>query len=156
MNCIIHNVWRPLINQWHEFKQLKSLPACVAICCPSKRASLEKLGHWMAARATPSLDMCQTPQQTAEVNSCHSLSNSYLTWDFRTRRTLHWHREILILSSFHDGVGKFSWVLHACDVNNFGNVSGNAEIHVNEIPFLHCVLYGYKVNFLMASDLGPN
>ena len=25
----------------------------------------------MAATATPRLDMCQTPQQTAEVNSCH-------------------------------------------------------------------------------------
>ena len=43
------------------------------ICCPSKRASLEQCGQQMAATATPRLDMCQGPQQTAEVNLCHSL-----------------------------------------------------------------------------------
>ena len=29
----------------YEFKELKSLPAIVAICCPSKRASLEQFRH---------------------------------------------------------------------------------------------------------------
>ena len=44
-------------SEWHEFKQLKSVPAIVAICCASKRASLEQFGHKMAATATSRLDM---------------------------------------------------------------------------------------------------
>ena len=36
-------------NQWQGFKQLESLLASVAICCPSKRASLEQFGHLMSA-----------------------------------------------------------------------------------------------------------
>ena len=44
-------------QKWHEFKQLKSLLAIVAICCPSKRAGLEQFGFVMAAIATTRLDM---------------------------------------------------------------------------------------------------
>ena len=54
-------------------------------------------------------------------------------WDFRSRRTLHRHREILLLSSDLDGVDKLSRVLHARDVNDFGNVSGMVEFDVNKI-----------------------
>ena len=36
---------------------LKSVPDSVAICCPSKRASLEKFGHYISATATTGLDM---------------------------------------------------------------------------------------------------
>ena len=57
------------VSQWKAFIQLQSLLASVAIWHPSKRASLEQFGHEMAATATPRLDKCQTPQQTAEVNA---------------------------------------------------------------------------------------
>ena len=41
------NVWlhEKSRTQCQAFKQLKSLLAIVAICCPSKRASLEQFGH---------------------------------------------------------------------------------------------------------------
>ena len=40
--------------------------------CLAKRTSLEQQGCQMAANASSRLDMCQTPQQTAEINASHS------------------------------------------------------------------------------------
>ena len=44
-------------RQGGEVSSRKSLVAIVAICCPSKRASLEQFGHSMSTTATSGLDM---------------------------------------------------------------------------------------------------
>ena len=51
---------------------------------PSKRVSMELLGHNMAAPAYPRQDMCQAPQQTAEINTSHYCNRTNL----RKPRTL--------------------------------------------------------------------
>ena len=52
--------------QWQAFKQLKSL-----------LASGDVWRQWasLAAVANPRLDMCQTPQKTAEMNAFHEHGN---------------------------------------------------------------------------------
>ena len=48
-------------------------------CCrlePSNRACLQQHGRQMAASASPRLDMCLEPQQTAEMNMSHCLPRS--------------------------------------------------------------------------------
>ena len=50
----LHVVRLSPVNGGYSFKQLRSLLASVAICCPSKKASLEQL------------DMGQTPHITAD------------------------------------------------------------------------------------------
>ena len=57
---------------WDEFTRFV---ASVANWHPQR--GLEQHGRQMAASATPSQDMCLTPQQTAEVNASHSkISNT--------------------------------------------------------------------------------
>ena len=70
--------------------------------------------------------------------------------DFRSRRKLHRHREILLLlPSLAHGVDKFSRFLHACDMNDFGNVSEMVE------HFLIMILgdFGFNIDHISCSTL---
>ena len=66
------------VNSFSEIK-LTWVSASVV----SKRASLEQRGHQMAATTTTRLNMCSTPQQTAEVTTSHLTLHAQRPYDCR-------------------------------------------------------------------------
>ena len=63
------NIACPFVQLIPEWEVVTWMVASVAIWC------LKQYEHQMAALASPWLDMCQTPQQTTEINTSHYRAN---------------------------------------------------------------------------------